>query len=237
MICCLHSKSARRKKREEAQKLPEVSKEIYYDVSGNLKTVFGPTKSDVTGQEEKTSWDQEEEEEVGGQDEEPTLLSSVLLADYSAGKEESSGFKFSFFGDETETDNKETGGWNLMYLSQSVWGGWFFFSKLRKISLCLAAKYKVESIQAPKVSWQQDPRFNDSSSDEDEEEQEEDEEQTSTATKIREWEKSRYIFVNCLVSLCVSLHVLLLLVVVLLSLLLLKKTELGINPVYFYTPG
>lgn len=44
----------------------------------------------------------------------------------------------------------------------------------------------MESVQAPKVSWQQDPRFHDSSSEEDEEEQEEDEELTSTATKTRE---------------------------------------------------
>lgn len=46
----------------------------------------------------------------------------------------------------------------------------------------------MESIQAPKASWQQDPRFHDSSSDEDddEEDQEEEEEQISTATKMRE---------------------------------------------------
>lgn len=37
----------------------------------------------------------------------------------------------------------------------------------------------MESIQAPKVSWQQDPRFHDSSSEEDEEEQEEEEEEQS----------------------------------------------------------
>ncbi len=57
VICCLHSKSARRKKREEAQKLPEVSKEIFYDVSGDLKAMFGQTKDDNAGGEEKTSWD------------------------------------------------------------------------------------------------------------------------------------------------------------------------------------
>ena len=42
-------------------------------------------------------------------------------------------------------------------------------------------EYKVENIQAPKVSWQQDPRFQDSSSEEDEEEDEEEEQSSSTA--------------------------------------------------------
>ncbi|XP_029006137.1 nucleolar protein 8 [Betta splendens] len=160
------SKSARKKKREEAQKLPEVSKEIYFDVSGDLTTMFGLTKSDVPGQEENTTWDQEKEEEAGGQDEEPTLLSSAPTADLNADKEESAGFKFSFFGDDTETENK------------------------------LTAEYKVESIQTPKASWQQDPRFQDSSSDEDEDEQEEEEEPTSTATKMREEEKETPSKVN-----------------------------------------
>uniref|UniRef100_A0A8D0A971 Nucleolar protein 8 n=1 Tax=Sander lucioperca TaxID=283035 RepID=A0A8D0A971_SANLU len=146
------SKAARRKKREEAQKLPEVSKEIYYDVSGDLKAVFGQTKKDdVAGEDKKTNWDQEEEreeeeeeeEEEGGKEERQTLQSSLLFAAPSAEKEEASGFKFSFFGDDTETGSGET-------------------------------EYKVESIQAPKVSWQQDLRFHDSSSDEDEEEELED---------------------------------------------------------------
>nr|CBN80671.1 Nucleolar protein 8 [Dicentrarchus labrax] len=155
------SKAARRKKREEAQKLPEVSKEIYYDVSGDLKAVFGQTKDDDTGGQEKANWDQEGEEEKaeeGGKDEEPTPLSSLLSADPGAEKEESSGFKFSFFEDDTETGSKET-------------------------------EYKVESIQAPKVSWQQDPRFHDSSSEdeeEEEEEQEEDEEQSTIVATTEE---------------------------------------------------
>ncbi|XP_067360862.1 nucleolar protein 8 isoform X2 [Channa argus] len=151
------SKSARRKKREEAQTLPEVSKEIYYEVSGDLKAVFGPTKSDMTGGEEKTSWDQEEEVEEDVEDEEPTQLSSLFSADPSEVKEELTGFKFSFFGDDIERQSVET-------------------------------EYKVESIQAPKVSWKQDPRFHDSSSEEDEEEQEEDEEETNPATKTTEEE-------------------------------------------------
>ncbi|XP_037535854.1 nucleolar protein 8 [Nematolebias whitei] len=133
------SKSARRKKREEAQKLPEVSKEIYFDVSTDLKTVFGPMKDD-SAEGEKPKWDQlEEEEEEGGGEEE-----QLLSADRS--NEESSGFKFSFFGDDAETGSGQT------------------------------TEYKAETIQAQKVSWHQDPRFLDSSSEEEEEEQEEEEE-------------------------------------------------------------
>lgn len=136
MICCLHSKSARRKKREEAQKLPEVSKEIYYDVSGDLKAVFGQTKDDVAGGEEKTgeNWDQEEEEEGGEKEEQTNPLSSILPAEPSAEKEESSGFKFSFFGDDIETESKETGTLSDIYLRPSE--GRFVFSIFK--SLCLS---------------------------------------------------------------------------------------------------
>ncbi|XP_036957837.1 nucleolar protein 8 [Acanthopagrus latus] len=149
------SKSARRKKREEAQKLPEVSKEIYYEVSGDLKAVFSQANQDAAG-EEMMNWDQEEEQKEEEKEEEPTPLSSLLTADASAEKETSSGFKFSFFGDDTEPESKET------------------------------EEYKVESIETPKVSWQQDPRFQDSSSEEDEDEQEEDKEQSSITVKTTE---------------------------------------------------
>ncbi|XP_026023001.1 nucleolar protein 8 [Astatotilapia calliptera] len=147
------SKAARKKKREEAQKLPEVSKEIYYDVSGDLKTVFGQSKDETDQQEEKMNWDQKEEEEERKEKEEE---SAPLLSVPSVEKEDLCGFKFSFFGDDTETGSKET------------------------------ADYKVEAIQAPKVSWHQDPRFHDSSSEEEEDEQEEDEEQSNTTAKTTE---------------------------------------------------
>ncbi|CAK6960898.1 nucleolar protein 8 isoform X2 [Scomber scombrus] len=162
------SKSARKKKREEAQKLPDVSKEIYYDVSGDLKALFGQTKEDVAGGEEKSSWDQEEgeeeeeEEEMDEEekDEEQIPMPSLLSADTSAKGEDSSVFKFSFFGDEAETESTQT------------------------------VEYKVESIQAPKVLWQQDPRLQDSSSEEEEEdeEQKDQEEKTSTVAKTTEEE-------------------------------------------------
>ncbi|XP_069006400.1 nucleolar protein 8 isoform X2 [Embiotoca jacksoni] len=147
------SKSARRKKREEAQKLPDVSKELFYDVTGDLKAVFGQTKDDNTRGKDETNWDQVEEGEKEGE-EEQTPLSSLFSADPGSEKEDSSGFKFSFFGDDPETGSGET-------------------------------EYKVESIQAPKVSWQQDPRFQDSSSEEDGDEQEEDEERSSSGVATK----------------------------------------------------
>ncbi|KAM6927864.1 nucleolar protein 8 [Xenentodon cancila] len=152
------SKSARRRKREEAQKLPEVTKEIYYDVSGDLKAVFGQTKDGVTGGEEQANWDQMEEEE--GEAKEEELMSSVLSADLSTKTEESAGFRFSFF-DDTEAASGET------------------------------TEYKLENIQAPKVSWQQDPHFQDSSSEDGEEEEEE---QRCTTTKTTEEKTSSKMF-------------------------------------------
>ncbi|XP_077385114.1 nucleolar protein 8 isoform X2 [Festucalex cinctus] len=89
------SKSARRKKREEAHKLPEVSKEIFYHVADDLKAMFGPAPADdrQTDDRPKTSWDQqeeEEEEEEEKDEEQPTPV-------------EHSGFMFSFFGDDVQT--------------------------------------------------------------------------------------------------------------------------------------
>ncbi|XP_054906348.1 nucleolar protein 8 [Poeciliopsis prolifica] len=137
------SKATRRKKREEAQKLPEVSKEIYFQVSGDLKAVFGQTNDSSAEGEEGTNWNKVEEEE--GKGEEEQLPASFLTADPSSTSEESCGFRFSFFGDEPAAGSGET------------------------------AEYKAEKIQAPKVSWHQDPRFHDSSSEEEVEEDEEDE--------------------------------------------------------------
>uniref|UniRef100_A0A3Q2CV36 Nucleolar protein 8-like n=1 Tax=Cyprinodon variegatus TaxID=28743 RepID=A0A3Q2CV36_CYPVA len=100
------SKAARRKKREEAQKLPEVSKEIYFEVTGDLKAVFGQTNDGSAEGEEERNWDQLEDEEGG--EEEEQALSSLLSADPSTKSEESTGFRFSFFGDESEDGSGET---------------------------------------------------------------------------------------------------------------------------------
>lgn len=89
------SKASRKKKREEAQKLPEVSKDIYFSVSTDLKEVFGKETEKTENQEqEETNWDQEEEEELGDKD--------------TRTEEEQGGFKFSFFGDDLETQPEQT---------------------------------------------------------------------------------------------------------------------------------
>ncbi|XP_053724148.1 nucleolar protein 8 isoform X2 [Synchiropus splendidus] len=90
------SKAERMKKREEAQKLPDVSKDIYFDVSGDLKSVFGFGKNEEVIANEKTNWDQQED--ASGKEDE-------AVADESAEMKES-GFKFSFFDDE-ETKSAE----------------------------------------------------------------------------------------------------------------------------------
>ncbi|NP_001073671.1 nucleolar protein 8 [Danio rerio] len=93
------SKAARRKKREEAVKLPEVSKDVYYDVSVDLKEAFGAAKED---QQEKETilWDKEAEETEDGAPMEVSFTSNV-----ETNKDSSGGFKFSFFGDDTVVEN------------------------------------------------------------------------------------------------------------------------------------
>lgn len=62
---------------------------------------------------------------------------------------------------------------------------WSIFLLIPLISS--TAEYKAEKIQAPKVSWHQDPRFHDSSSEEEEQEEEEEEQkQSSSETKNTE---------------------------------------------------
>ncbi|XP_066528630.1 nucleolar protein 8 [Hoplias malabaricus] len=136
------SKAARRRRREEAEKLPEVSKEIFYDVTVDLKEVFGSSKENQNEQKEKLSWDKEEDESEDTALEEHThklSLSSGVDTD-----KDSSAFRFSFFGDDSTTETpSETG------------------------------EYKIETLKGAKVSWQVDPRFQDSSSDEEDVENEE----------------------------------------------------------------
>nr|XP_061796485.1 nucleolar protein 8-like isoform X2 [Nerophis lumbriciformis] len=154
-----NSKSARKKKREEAQKLPEVSKEIFYDVTGDLKAMFGQTND---AEEVKTNWDQVEEEVNGGGEvpEQPAPVTSLVLTDASAGTEDPSGFTFSFFGNDLETESEHP----------------------------VPAEYKVESIQAAKVSWQQDPHLQDSSSEEEEVEEAEEKEKSIPVPKTTQEE-------------------------------------------------
>ncbi|XP_053325240.1 nucleolar protein 8 [Spea bombifrons] len=129
------TKSERKKKRLEAEKLPEVSAEIYHEVAVDLKEVFGTSKPTTENEAASTTWDQEEEPVLAGND------NSLSHEYFSFQKtEEPAGFTFSFFGPSTED------------------------------SVSKEETYKIETIKPAKVAWQEDPRFQDSSSEGEDEE-------------------------------------------------------------------
>ncbi|NXY74218.1 NOL8 protein, partial [Glareola pratincola] len=119
------SKAQRKKKREEREKVPEVSKETYYEIAVDLKELFGSSKSKEKKNEE-IPWDKDDLEDSTP----PDRLGPNVG---SNGAQESSGFRFSFFGDTEESGRKEE-------------------------------PYVLEIIKPVKVTWQEDPRFQDSSS-------------------------------------------------------------------------
>ncbi|XP_040191467.1 nucleolar protein 8 isoform X2 [Rana temporaria] len=125
-------KSERKKKKLEAEKLPDVSKETFHEINMDFREVFGASKTQTT-KGEQTTWDQEVEPEK------ETQKSSELLSLQSKNTEEPVEFTFSFFGNTTEesTSNSDP--------------------------------YKTKTIKAAKVAWQEDPRFQDSSSEDEEE--------------------------------------------------------------------
>ncbi|XP_048403584.1 nucleolar protein 8 [Stegostoma tigrinum] len=90
------SKKERRKLREEAEKLPDVSAEIYYEVNANLKEMFG---SEAEGKE--VEWDVKDNSQVQDQPVESTetraFQHTVDCMSHSNPKEDSAGFTFSFF--------------------------------------------------------------------------------------------------------------------------------------------
>ncbi|CAH2312374.1 Hypothetical predicted protein [Pelobates cultripes] len=124
------SKSERKKRRLEAEKLPEVSVETYHEVAVDLKEVFGTSKPKES-EDPVITWDQEDETKKVG------VENSTMHEYFSLQKskeEEPAGFTFSFFGANTEDhDSKEV-------------------------------PYSFETINPAKVAWQEDPRFQDSSS-------------------------------------------------------------------------
>ncbi|XP_078517522.1 nucleolar protein 8 [Lissotriton helveticus] len=140
------SKAKRKKMRAEAEKLPEVSKEIYHEVAMDFKEVFGAAKSAPEEKEETTPWDQEEEkEEEEEEEEEVKMVVKCTAAEKrtevsleSSDQENPAGFTFSFFDAEEETHMQEE-------------------------------PYKIEMIKPAKVAWQEDVRFQDSSEEDDEE--------------------------------------------------------------------
>uniref|UniRef100_A0A8C0HWX5 Nucleolar protein 8 n=1 Tax=Balaenoptera musculus TaxID=9771 RepID=A0A8C0HWX5_BALMU len=93
------SKAKRKKKREEAEKLPEVSKEIYYNIAMDLKQIFQSTK-DTIEKEDNTPWNEDSDGEKAEVVQDPTALMT--------GDEQPSGFTFSFFDSYTKNVKEET---------------------------------------------------------------------------------------------------------------------------------
>lgn len=92
---CQCSKAKRKKKREEAEKLPTVSKEMYYNITTDLKEIFQTTK-DNSEQKDMPHVDCEEEK----------AKEVHVSAAPVTGAEQPSGFTFSFFDSDTK-DVKE----------------------------------------------------------------------------------------------------------------------------------
>ncbi|XP_075795813.1 nucleolar protein 8 isoform X3 [Pelodiscus sinensis] len=153
------SKAKRKKKREEAEKLPEVSKEIYYDVAVDLKEAFGSVKC-AAEKSEVVPWDKHDDVEESTLADEHTLKHNIG----DNAEENSSGFTFSFFGDDM---NK---------------------------SAVKEEPYVIETIRPAKVSWQEDPRFQDSSSEEDEPEASESENFKDMSQSLPQIKTSRFFF-------------------------------------------
>ncbi|KAM6344359.1 nucleolar protein 8 isoform 2-T3 [Alca torda] len=150
------SKAQRKKKREEREKVPEVSKETYYEIAVDLKELFGSSKSKAQKNEE-IPWDKDEVE-----DSTPPDHSGPSVG--SNGAQESSGFRFSFFGDVEESGRKEE-------------------------------PYVLEIIKPVKATWQEDPRFQDSSSEgEDEPEAPESERDKEMFFSLPQTESARFFF-------------------------------------------
>ncbi|XP_026638883.1 nucleolar protein 8 isoform X2 [Microtus ochrogaster] len=123
------SKVKRKKKREEAEKLPEVSQDMYHNITTDLKEIFQHTKN-TDEKEEDTPWN----EDCGREETEEVSVAATL----TSGAEHTSGFTFSFFDSDTKDIKEDT--------------------------------YRTEPVKRGKIVYQEDPRFQDSSSEEEEEE-------------------------------------------------------------------
>ncbi|XP_023442810.1 nucleolar protein 8 isoform X2 [Dasypus novemcinctus] len=93
------SKAKRKKKREEAEKLPDVSKEMYYTIATDLKEIFQTTK-DTSEKEKNIPWNEDNDGEKIEEINDPTVVKD--------GDKESVGFTFSFFDSDPEEVKEET---------------------------------------------------------------------------------------------------------------------------------
>lgn len=107
-VCICHfSKAKRKKKREEAEKLPEVSQDMYHNITTDLKEIFQHTKN-TDEKEEDTPWN----EDCGREETEEVSNAATL----TSGAEQTSGFTFSFFDSDTK-DIKEGEGFFFLSIS------------------------------------------------------------------------------------------------------------------------
>lgn len=152
MLCACFSKAKRKKKREEAEKLPEVSQDMYYNIATDLKEIFQSVRNTDEKEEDKP-WD----EDCSGEE---TGSHAATLA---RAAEQASGFTFSFFDSDTK-DVKED-------------------------------SYRIEPVKSRKMVGQEDPRFQDSSSEEEEDATEEaDDRKPSLGEAFPEKETTRFFF-------------------------------------------
>lgn len=93
------SKAKRKKKREEAEKLPEVSKEMYYNIATDLKQIFQTVK-DTSEKEDNTPWN----EDSDGEKAEVFRDAPALMTR----DEQTGGFTFSFFESDAKDEKEET---------------------------------------------------------------------------------------------------------------------------------
>ncbi|XP_036275995.1 nucleolar protein 8 isoform X2 [Pipistrellus kuhlii] len=104
------SKAKRKKKREEAEKLPTVSKEMYYNITTDLKEIFQTTK-DNSEQKDVPHVDCEEEKAKEGH----------VSAAPVTGAEQPSGFTFSFFDSDTKDVKEETYAVEIVKSGKTAW--------------------------------------------------------------------------------------------------------------------
>ena len=96
---CQCSKAKRKKKREEAEKLPEVSKEMYYNIATDLKQIFQTVK-DTSEKEGNTPWNEDSDgEKAEVVQDTPALMTRG---------EQTGGFTFSFFESDAKDEKEGT---------------------------------------------------------------------------------------------------------------------------------
>ncbi|VCX40348.1 unnamed protein product [Gulo gulo] len=107
------SKAKRRKQREEAEKLPEVSKEMYYSVAADLKEIFQATKVTSETTDDTPSSENHDGEKVDIHHP-PTL---------TTGAEQPGGFTFSFFDSDAKDEKEDAYRAEPVKTGKVVWQG------------------------------------------------------------------------------------------------------------------